>query len=65
MKLTVVYCCGKKYAAGAGIFLPEGTGYCFGECIGDFLTNVARAILRPSTKHLQGGGHRVAAPLNK
>jgi hypothetical protein len=65
LKRTVIYCCGKIDADGAEIFLPAGFGYCFGECIGGFLTRVARAILRPPTKHLRGGGHRVAAPLNK
>jgi hypothetical protein len=64
-KRAVIYCCGKKDADGAEIFLFQGPGYCFSEYVVYFLTNMARAILRPPTKHLRGEGHRVAAPLNK
>ncbi|MCS4273057.1 MULTISPECIES: hypothetical protein [Raoultella] len=65
MKMVVVYFSGKITADGTEIFLFQGLGHCFGECVGAFLTRQARSILRPPTKHLRGGGHRVAAPLNK
>jgi len=63
-KRAVIYCCGKKDADGAEIFFLRALAIVLVNVLAVFLTNMVRAILRPPTKHLQGGEHRVAAPLN-